>query len=142
MLLIETYPAVSPIAGIGLFAAQPVAKGEKLWQFVPGFDVLMSPEFVETLPELTQRYIRDNASLIPKLGKYLLCSDNDRFCNHSENPNREFVYVDPTNIYEIATRDIQPGDELTNDYSQFDENFAEYAADFHQFSVDILTIMQ
>lgn len=131
MLLIETCLASSPIAGIGLFAAQPVSKGEKLWQFVPGFDALMTPEFVKTLPDLTQRYIRDNASLIPKLGQYLLCSDNDRFCNHSNDPNRKFVFIDPENIYEIATRDILPGDELTNDYSQFDDNFEDYAADFH-----------
>lgn len=130
MLLIETYLEKSPIAGIGLFANQRVKKGDKLWQFVPGFDILMKPEFVAQLPEMNQAYIHDNASLVPQLGAYLLCGDNDRFSNHSDNPNREFVYVDETDIFEIATRDIAPGDELTNDYSEFDENFADYAADF------------
>lgn len=130
MLLIETYLDQSPIAGIGLFAAQPVEKGHKLWQFVPGFDTIMSTEFVASLPKMNQDFIHDNASLIPQLGAYLMCGDNDRFSNHSDEPNRLFVFESPTNIFEVATRDIRTGEELTNDYSEFDDNFADYAGDF------------
>lgn len=130
MLYIETYLDQSPIAGIGLFAAQPVEKGELLWRFVPGFDSIMTIDFVTSLPKMNQDFIRDNASLIPQLGAYLLCGDNDRFTNHSDDPNRQFVYESPSDIYEVATRDIGIGDELTNDYSEFDDHFPEYAADF------------
>ncbi len=130
MLLIETFLAESPIAGIGLFAGQRVEKGQVLWRFVPGFDNLMTVEFVKGLPDMNQEFIRDNASLIPQMGAYLMCGDNDRFTNHSNDPNRQFVYESPTDIYEVATREINPGDELTNDYSEFDDNFADYAADF------------
>jgi hypothetical protein len=49
-------------------------------------------------------------------GTYVLCSDNAKFMNHSDEPN-----VDSGGVTEdVALRDIQPGEELTCDYRLFD----------------------
>ena len=46
------------------------------------------------------------------LGKLILCWDNARFVNHSFNSNCLTTAYD----FEIAIRDINPGEELTDDY--------------------------
>ena len=38
MLLVKTYLDKSRIHGLGVFAAQPICKGAKIWRFVYGFD--------------------------------------------------------------------------------------------------------
>ncbi len=45
-------------------------------------------------------------------GKHILCWDNARFINHSSNSN----CVTTAYEFEIAIRDIQPGEQLTDDY--------------------------
>ena len=42
----------------------------------------------------------------------------DSFMNHSSHPNTFIIYLDETSYYHIATRDIQPNEELTVDYNQ------------------------
>ena len=44
---------------------------------------------------------------------FVMSSDDDRFTNHSDNPNTRVV-GDCT----VAVRDIQPGEEITNDYNE------------------------
>jgi uncharacterized protein len=48
-------------------------------------------------------------------GHLIFCWDNERFINHSFRPN---CCLTPYN-FEIAVRDIEPGEELTNDYGTF-----------------------
>ena len=45
-------------------------------------------------------------------GNFVLCWDNGRFVNHSFNSNCLTTAYD----FEIAIRDIHPGEELTDDY--------------------------
>jgi hypothetical protein len=45
-------------------------------------------------------------------GNYIFCWDNARFINHSANAN----CITTAYEFEIAIRDIQPGEELTDDY--------------------------
>jgi SET domain-containing protein len=42
-----------------------------------------------------------------------MSSDDDRFTNHSNDPNTHMV-----GNHAVATRDIQPGEELTDDYTE------------------------
>ncbi len=128
MLTVETYIKPSEIEGTGLFAAQPIAKGGKLWVFQPGFDIVYDVKEVREMPKSVQDYLEEYASLIPQLGKLLLCGDNDRFTNHSYSPNRRFEFVSPTEMYEFATRNIAVGEELTNNYQEFDADFLSYAS--------------
>lgn len=52
---------------------------------------------------------------------YILCADNARFFNHSDNPNTHVV-EDPEDeeTADVASKDIQIGEELTVDYREFD----------------------
>jgi hypothetical protein len=45
-------------------------------------------------------------------GNYMLCWDNARFVNHSFNSN----CISTAYNFELAVRDIHPGEELTDDY--------------------------
>jgi hypothetical protein len=55
-----------------------------------------------------------------KEGGWVLCGDNGRFTNHSENPSIRAKDL----IYTYATRDINIGDEITEDYYYFDKSAA------------------
>lgn len=51
-------------------------------------------------------------------GMLVLCCDNERFVNHSENPNS--ITVGDTSI---AARDIAVGEEITENYRDFCEDW-------------------
>ena len=38
MMLIRTYVAASAIEGVGMFAAEPIARGASIWRLEPDFD--------------------------------------------------------------------------------------------------------
>ena len=51
MLLVKTYLDKSPIHGIGVFAAERIPKGTKIWRFVDGFDRCYTPKQFARLPK-------------------------------------------------------------------------------------------
>ena len=57
MLLVKTRLAPSTIHGIGLFADEFIPKGTEVWKFVPGFDLALSVDEVESLPEMAKAWI-------------------------------------------------------------------------------------
>lgn len=64
--------------------------------------------------------------LSKKSEKYCFSSDNGKYFNHSKNPNSLSAYYD--NEEEVVTKaikDIQKGEEITDDYSTFEKNFNE-----------------
>jgi SET domain-containing protein len=111
MLKIETFVNKSSIQGLGVFAKHFVRRGDVVWQFNEHFDVVFSREKVEKMSDaelsLLERYAWMDSG-----GNYVLPVDNDRFMNHSSEPNVENVTEDVS----IAARDIMPGEELTTDY--------------------------
>jgi SET domain-containing protein len=117
MLKIKTEIKNSPIHGIGLFALQDVAKGELIWELNTQFDKLFSPDNLAELPELTQNYITHYSYFDKTLNLIVLCSDNARFFNRSENSNCGGEQHDKT----IALRDIKEGEELTEIYYNLKE---------------------
>jgi SET domain-containing protein len=51
----------------------------------------------------------------------VLCIDNARFMNHADEPNTAGVHTaGAIDGYDVATRDISKGEELTCDYRLFD----------------------
>lgn len=117
MLLIRTKLKPSGIHGLGVFAAEFVPKGTRVWEYREGFDYRVSKEFVEALPEPAQSTIRHYSALWG--GGYVISADDARFLSHSDVPNLQ-TFAEPD--CDVALRDIQIGEELLEDYREFDES--------------------
>lgn len=113
MLLVKTYLAKSQIHGLGVFAGKFIRKGTKIWRFVDGFDRFYSPKQFARLPKPARDYIRQHGYRVD--GEILLTVDHDHHMNHSDRPN---TYLHDG--YTIARRNIRKGEEITNDYREFD----------------------
>ena len=116
MLLVKTYLDKSAIHGLGVFAGEFIAKGTKIWRFVEGFDRVYSPKDFARLPKAAREFIRHHGYRVD--GEILLTVDHDRHMNHSVRPN---TYLKAG--YAIARRNIRKGEEITNDYREFDAAF-------------------
>ena len=114
----------SSIHGVGLFATELIPKGTRVWEFTEGFDLVLTKEESGKLSRAAQEQFFNYAYLSKKSGKYVLCSDDARFFNHQIPANVTCRVPDGSNITEalecVATRDIQTGEELTNNYEEFD----------------------
>lgn len=121
MLTVKTRLGLSEIAGIGLFAAQDIPKGTVTWRFMANFDRLLSQDEVDGLPEPARSDLLNHVYLNAETGKFVLCADNARFMNHADDPNTEGVHeAGAIEGYDVATRDIRAGEEMTCDYRTFD----------------------
>ena len=116
MLLVKTYLDKSKIEGLGLFATELIPKGTLVWKFVHGFDFTIDKEHLNKFPEIAKSWVSRYGYYNKTEGGYVICIDDARFFNHSENPN-----TDNTNdVGTIATRDIPKDEEITCNYSEFD----------------------
>lgn len=120
MLLVKTRIGPSKIHRIGLFAAQFIPKGEVLWRFEPGFDLELSKDDILRLSPPDQEQVLNYTYLDEKLNKYILCSDDARFFNHSKAPNTREVESEDGYGITVALKDIHEGEEITCDYEIFD----------------------
>ena len=119
MLLVNTRVLASLIEGVGLFAAEPIARGTVVWRFEPGLDLVVPETLIAELPEAAQAFFRRYAFPCPFFpGGLLMGFDNTRFVNHSATPN-----LDNTGPETIALRDIAEGEELTTDYDELEPGF-------------------
>ncbi|MDP3956711.1 MAG: SET domain-containing protein [bacterium] len=112
----------SKIHGIGLFADELIPNGTILWKYVPGFDLRFTKEEVEKLPEAVQKFIHFYDYESKDTGYLVICADNARFYNHSEDPNTEGIDLPETDGEggDVAARDIHLGEEITCDYEKMD----------------------
>jgi hypothetical protein len=125
MLLVKTRLGQSPIDGTGLFAAEAIKAGTVTWRFMPGFDQLFTLEQIAALPDVARAAIETYTYVHRASGLYVYCLDNARFMNHADDPNTAGVHIEGSiEGYDVATRDIAEGEELTCDYRQFDAGFA------------------
>lgn len=113
MLLVKTYLDKSPIHGIGVFAGQFIRKGTKIWRFVEGFDRCYSPKEFARLPKPARDYLKSYGYRADN--EILFTVDNDHYINHSDDANTYW-----RNGYSIASRNIRKGEEITNNYREFD----------------------
>ena len=125
MLLVPTFVARSPIAGFGLYAEEPIKAGTVWWRFINGFDYVLTPEQVAALPPLAQNHIKTYAYLWK--GAWIHCADHAIFTNHSDHPNSHSVYPNEDVFgWSVAKRDIAAGEEITEDYRTFCDDWQEY----------------
>lgn len=116
MLLVKVRVQPSAIDGLGLFAAEPIRKGQEVWRFTPGFDLECARAEVERLPELWRERLLHYGYVDSRLDRYILCCDDARFINHSDSPTLAPDHATERHGVDRATRDIAVGEELTVDY--------------------------
>jgi SET domain-containing protein len=120
MMLVSNYLGQSAIHGTGLFAGEDIAKGTKIWEFIPGLDVEMDEALLtHTNPNIARFLQRYSYPHPEQQGRIILDGDNGRFMNHSENPNTDFTQTKVG----YARFDIPRGTEFTTNYNEFAPNF-------------------
>lgn len=101
---------VSEQIGYGVFATQLIPRGTITWAR-DDLDQVFQPReligFAREYQEILEKY-----TFVDRAGDSVLCWDLARYINHSCNANCLGAGYE----FEIAVRDIQPGEELTDDY--------------------------
>lgn len=101
---------ISDAVGYGVVATKLIPKGTITWvkdKLDRSFTERELNDFGKGYREILEKYCyRDN------LGRYVLCWDIARYVNHSFNSSCLSTAYD----FEMAVRDILPGEELTDDY--------------------------
>lgn len=127
MLYVKTEVRPSLIQGLGVFAAEPIAAGTLVSRWDERFDRSYSREQWLAFPPQARDFVwRYGWRGLD--GRMRVLTDNSRYVNHSTDPTMRVVFDEEVSSY--AVRDIVAGEELTEDYSTFDPDFAEYAHEF------------
>jgi len=122
MLLVKTRIGPSRINGLGLFAAQFIPQGTHVWKMVRWFDLVLTKEQIDRLSNPAREQFIRCGHLDLYTGEYILCADEARYLNHSENPNIRYN-ADSDQDIDVAVRDIQEGEEITINYKEYDANW-------------------
>src|SRR5690606_36361865 len=101
---------ISDEIGYGVVAKKMIPKGTITW-VLDELDREFTPQELEALSEPIRNTL-DTYAYRNSMGNFVLCWDNGRFVNHSFNSNCISTAYD----FEIAVRDIEPGEQLTDDY--------------------------
>ena len=96
--------------GNGVVATERIAKGTVTWVF-DDLDREIPMQRLEAMSPPCQEAVL-TYSYRNRKGNLIFCWDNERFMNHSFRPN---CCLTPYR-FELAIRDIEAGEELTNDY--------------------------
>ncbi|MFX1320504.1 MAG: SET domain-containing protein [Promethearchaeota archaeon] len=125
---IEEYTEVRPskIHGTGLYAKRFIPKGTKWWHARPQDVLIITKDQFLNLDNSLKSPLIDNFMKIlltysyyeRELDALIFCLDNSKFVNHSTNANSG-ASEDKNGFCAIAQRDIQPGEEITEDYSKY-----------------------
>jgi SET domain-containing protein len=116
MLLIETIARRSDIQGFGCFAAADIKGGTKVWEYTLEYDQTFTVSEFKTLPPTLKDHFTRYAYIDKTTMKYIYCSDNAKYFNHSETPN---IKDSADGKFSVAIQDIKSGEELTCNYNDF-----------------------
>ncbi len=126
MLLVKTLLSPSEIHGIGLFAGERIPAGTVVWRFDPAIDLVLADDALERLSGPAREQMLKYSYVDRHLKRRILCGDDARFFNHSDDPNC-LDFPDDTGGTTVAKRDIEVGEELTSDYASFDLDHVPYS---------------
>jgi len=121
MILVKTKVGKSSKHGMGLFADQFIPKGTITWEYNPLYDSSFTQEEVDKMSEPAKKQFFHYAYFDKELNKHVLCFDDQRFINHSA--SKEDINITSTTRRDVASRDIQSGEELLCDYDGFDDAY-------------------
>jgi SET domain-containing protein len=122
MLRVKTKVQPSSVHGMGLFADQFIPKGTLTWNYDPECDPSYSKKELNSMPKLTREFFLYYCFFEKKLKKFIMCNDNQRYINHSNDPKKINI-KSISQLQDITLRDIQPGEELFCDYTLFDSTY-------------------
>ncbi|WP_318309473.1 SET domain-containing protein [Flagellimonas crocea] len=114
---------ISNEIGYGVVATKFIPAGTVTW-VLDQLDREFTPLELQQMAPIYQN-ILDTYTFRNNKGNYILCWDNGRYVNHSFNSNCLTTAYD----FEIAIRDIQPGEQLTDDYGYLNIPLPFRAAD-------------
>lgn len=105
--------------GIGLFADEDISKGKLVYTSSPLLDVNLTQEQFESLDEKEKRELRWWGFWDEPSQRWHVDFDVTHFINHSNEGTvtQDFAH---TEAYLIASRDIKKGEELTQNYLEFE----------------------
>ena len=101
---------ISEEVGYGIVATKLIPEGTITW-VQDELDQIYTPQQVEKMLPHTQEMI-DKFTFRNNKGNFVMCWDTAKYVNHSFKSNCLSTAYD----FEIAIRDILPGEELTDDY--------------------------
>ncbi|MBS9464042.1 SET domain-containing protein [Flagellimonas sp. 389] len=107
---------ISSEVGYGLVAKKFIPMGTITW-VMDKFDQVIPQKIFHSL-ETKYKEILDTYAFRDYKGNHILCWDNARYVNHSFKANCLSTAYD----FELAIRDIYPGEELTDDYGYLNIN--------------------
>lgn len=96
--------------GFGVIATRPIPLGTITW-VQDELDAIYPPYFLDKLKPLS-RTMLDKYSFRNNRGEFILCWDIAKYVNHSFSSN----CLSTAYNFEVAIRDIEDGEELTDDY--------------------------
>lgn len=101
---------INSAKGFGVVALEFIPAGTITWA-LDSLDRTFTPSQIQHL-SVVERELLDFYSFKNQDGNYVLCWDNGKYVNHSFKSNCVSTAYD----FEVAVRDIFPGEELTDDY--------------------------
>lgn len=107
---------ISEDVGLGVFATKFIPQGTIVW-ILDDLDMILEEDYVDSLDKIRQEIVY-KYSYQNNEGQYILCWDHSRYMNHSFHPN----CIATAYEFELAARDIYPGEQLTCDYATMGEN--------------------
>lgn len=114
----------STIDGRGVFADKAVVEGSIVWKFDPDHDFTLSQEEFDVLGPGAKEKLSHVAYFSPWTNRWVCPPEGDaaEYTNHSSRNNLKVVYNETISPepYFVANRDIEAGEELTNNYLEFD----------------------
>ena len=125
MYVVKVRIAKSKIDGKGVFAIEKIPKGKIVWLYDPLQDLSVTQEEFTKLDKVEKARFYHSAYLSPWSGLWI-CPPPDEaanYTNHSLQNNTTVKYDASISSepYFIANHNIKIGEEITNNYYEFDE---------------------
>ena len=124
MYLVKIIAKDSIIDGKGVFAEEDIKKDTIVWKFDPNHDKTITQEKFDSLDQETKKDLLRVAYFSSESNLWVYPPEDDpaRFTNHSPKNNLSAVIDKDISIepFFVANRDIKKGEELTNNYLEFD----------------------
>lgn len=115
----------STIDGNGVFAGEAIKKGTIVWLFNSTKDLSVTQAEFAEFDDAKKEWFYHSAYLSPWTGLWICPPKDDasNYTNHSVDNNLTVRYDASVSSepYFVANRDIAEGEEITNNYYEFDE---------------------